>query len=167
MYHHQDKLRLLTTGIFKRQKNEPQTTRAEPDQKNHLIQPLQQRKIRFLGEQPLCLLQGCYVTNVSPAQMYKFQMRWFIFHHESSFTRLPTSLPRAAHYLVLLCSGRAWALESPRRNKGRFLSLLADTFHFLNEVFLLQTNLSHSLRKVAVGTFQPGYFKALANILAF
>lgn len=45
------------------------------DQKDHLIQPPQQTKTLFLGEQPPCLFQGCYVTNVFPAQIYKFQMK--------------------------------------------------------------------------------------------
>ena len=35
------------------------------DQKDHLIQPPQHMKTFFLGEQPPCLFQGCYVRNVS------------------------------------------------------------------------------------------------------
>lgn len=96
------------------------------------IPPPRQIKILFLGEQPPCLSQGCYVTNVSPAQIYKFQMKATVFQHKPSFSRSIVRLPRATLYLTLLCSGHSWALWSPRRNKAIFLSLVADTFRFLN-----------------------------------
>lgn len=68
-------------------------------------------KILFLGEQSPCLLQGCYVTNVSPAQIYKFQMKVACLSTQAIFHQADREPPEGNTLLISLCSGRPWVGE--------------------------------------------------------
>lgn len=64
----------------------------------------------FLGEQPPCLFQGRYVTNVSPAQIYEFQMKVACLSTQVvEFHRVDHEPPKGNALLSTLGSGRAWA----------------------------------------------------------
>lgn len=91
-------------------------------------------KILFLGEQPPCLLQGCHVTNVSPAQIYKFQMKVVCLSTQIIFHQVDGETPKSNNLLSssLLGDTPGHCKASPKRNKDIFLPLLTDIFHFSN-----------------------------------
>ena len=66
-------------------------------------------KTFFLGEQPPCLFQGRYVTNVYPAQIYEFQMKVACLSAQVIFHRVDHEPPKGNTLLSTLGSGRAWA----------------------------------------------------------